>query len=92
MTELLISDFLTGLFIFIRIGAMLTFVPLYNSSSIPVLVRLALSLILTYIIFFNVETCSFSQDDSILLLFLYGFKEVFVGVIGGYHLNIDPIH
>ncbi len=50
MTELLVSDFLTGFMIFIRIVAMLTIVPFYNSNSIPALVRLAIALVLTYII------------------------------------------
>lgn len=88
MTELLISDFLTGIMIFIRIVAMLSIVPFYNSRSIPTLVRLSLSLILTYIIFFNVETFPFKPDDSLVLLFIYVFKEVFVGVIMGFTLNL----
>jgi flagellar biosynthesis protein FliR len=88
MTELLVSDFITGLMIFIRIGAMLTVVPFYNSNSIPALVRLALSLIITYMIFFNVEAYPFKVDDSLALLFIFGFKEVFVGVIMGFTLNI----
>jgi flagellar biosynthetic protein FliR len=88
MTEILISDFLTGLMIFLRIGAMLSFVPFYNSNSIPMLLRLALSLVLTYILFFNVETYPFSQNDSFMLLFLYGIKEVIVGIIMGFTLNI----
>ncbi len=49
MSEILVPDFITGLLIFIRIGAMLSFVPFYNSNTIPVLIRLALSLVLTYI-------------------------------------------
>jgi len=88
MSELLISDFLTGLMIFIRIGAMLSIVPFYNSRSIPLLVRFSLALILTYIIFFNVDTIPFREDDSLAILFIYGFKEVFVGIIMGFTLNI----
>ena len=88
MSEILVQDFITGLLIFIRIGAMLSFVPFYNSNTIPVLVRLALSLLLTYIIFFNVESYPFKADDSLMLLFLFGFKEVFVGIIMGFTLNI----
>lgn len=88
MTEILISDFLTGLMIFIRIGAMLTFVPLYNSNTIPVLLRLGLALILTYIIFFNVETYPFQESDSLIMLVIFAFKEVFVGVIMGFTLNL----
>jgi len=88
MTEVLISDFLTGLMIFLRIGAMLSFVPFYKSDSIPVLIRLALSLIITYIIIFTIEPYNFSENDSVALLFLIGFKEVFVGIIMGFTLNL----
>ena len=88
MTELLITDFLTGIMIFIRIGAMLSFVPFYNSNSIPMLVRFSLSLILTYVIFFNVDAYPFVEDASLLYLFIFGFKEVFVGIIMGFTLNL----
>lgn len=88
MTELLVSDFLTGLMVFIRIGAMLTFVPLYNSDTIPVLVRMILALILTYIIFFNVEPYPFQQDEQILFLIIMAFKEVMVGIVMGFTLNL----
>lgn len=88
MTELLISDFLTGLMIFIRIGAMFSFAPLYNSDSVPVLVRMALALVLTYIVFFNVEPYPFNENDSVVFIILYGMKEVFVGIVMGFTLNI----
>ena len=88
MTELLISDFLTGLMIFIRIGALLSFVPFYNSQSIPILARLAISLILTYVVFFNVDPYPFNPDENFLYLFLFGFKEAIVGIVMGFTLNI----
>lgn len=88
MTEILVADFITGLLVFIRIGAMLSFVPFYNSTTIPTLVRLALSLVLTYIIFFNVESYPYKPDDSLVLLIVFAFKEVFVGIIMGFTLNI----
>lgn len=88
MTEILVADFITGLLVFIRIGAMLSFVPFYNSNTIPTLVRLALSLVLTYIIFFNVESYPYAADDSIVLLIVFAFKEVFIGIIMGFTLNI----
>jgi len=88
MTELLISDFITGLMIFIRIGAMLSFVPFYNSSSIPVLIRFGFALILTYLIFFNVAPYPFQENESLILLLVFVFKEVFVGIIMGFTLNI----
>lgn len=88
MTELLISDFLTGLMIFIRIGALLSFVPFYNSNSIPMLARLGLALILTYVVFFNVEQYLFNADENFLYLVLFGIKEALIGIIMGFTLNI----
>lgn len=88
MTELLISDFITGLMIFIRVGALLSFVPFYNSDSIPMLLRLGLALIITYTVFFNVEAYPFNQDENIVLIILFGVKEAFVGIIMGFTLNI----
>lgn len=88
MTELLISDFITGIMIFIRVGTLLSFVPFYNSDTIPMLLRLGLALILTYTLFFTVETYPFNQDENIILLILFGMKEAIVGIIMGFTLNI----
>ena len=88
MSEILVIDFLTGLMIFIRVSAMFVVAPIYNSNNIPVLVRLALALIVSYIIFFNVGKYPFTEDDVLLKLFLFGAKEVFTGVIMGITLNL----
>jgi len=88
MSEILIIDFLTGLMIFIRVSAMFVVAPVYNSNNIPVLVRLALALIVSYIIFFNVGKYPLTENDVLLKLFLFGAKEVFTGVIMGITLNL----
>jgi len=56
MAEILVTDFLTGIMIFLRISAMFVVAPIYNSDNIPVLVRLALALIITYIAFFSIDS------------------------------------
>jgi flagellar biosynthetic protein FliR len=88
MAEILVTDFLTGIMIFLRISAMFVTAPIYNSENIPVLVRLALALIITYIAFFSVDKVLIGQDDSYIILVLYGIKEIFTGVIMGMTLNI----
>ncbi|PID62466.1 MAG: flagellar biosynthetic protein FliR [Ignavibacteriae bacterium] len=88
MTEILVADFLTGLMIFLRIVALLLFVPFFKSDSIPTLARLGLALIITYLIFFNVEQYSYQTGDSIFLLIINGVKEVFIGIILGFSLNL----
>ncbi len=87
MSEILVVDFLTGLMIFIRVSAMFVVAPIYNSKNIPVLVRLSLAIIITYIIFFNVGKYPFSEEDVLIKIFLYGAKEVFTGVLMGITLN-----
>jgi flagellar biosynthetic protein FliR len=67
---------------------MLSFVPFYNSTTIPTLLRMALALLITYTIFFNVESYPFVEDENIVLLFVYAIKEAFVGIIMGFTLNI----
>lgn len=88
MTDLLISDFITGIMIFLRIGAMFLFAPLYNSNTIPTLVRLSLAIIITYIVFFNITPYPFKEDDNVIYLFIFGMKEVLVGIVMGFSLNI----
>ncbi|MCP5063257.1 MAG: flagellar biosynthetic protein FliR [Ignavibacteriae bacterium] len=88
MSEILVVEFLTGLMIFIRVSAMFVVAPIYNSNNIPVLVRLSLALIVSYIIFFNVGKYPLTENDVLLKLFLFGAKEVFTGVIMGITLNL----
>ena len=88
MAEILVTDFLTGIMIFLRISAMFVVAPIYNSENIPVLVRLALALIITYIAFFSIDKIVIAQDDSFIIMVLYGFKEILTGVIMGMTLNI----
>ncbi len=87
MTEVFISNFITGVMIFIRIGAMLVFSPIYGNTAIPMMARLALALILSYLVFFNVPVYPFSADDNLLLLVLFGIKEALVGVTMGFVLG-----
>ncbi len=88
MTEILIADFLTGLMIFIRIAAMFAFAPLYSNTVIPTLVRAALALVITYILFFNVETYPFTENDHYIFIIVFAVKEAFVGIIMGFVLSI----
>lgn len=88
MTEILISDFLTGLMIFLRIGAMFLLAPLYSNTAIPNLVRFALALVVTYIVFFSVQTYPFTENDNFIFLALFGIKEVLVGITMGFVLSI----
>ncbi len=88
MTEILLKDFLTGIMIFLRIGAMFAVAPVYNNQNIPVLLRFALALIITYITLFSIDKINLAQNESFIVLILYGIKEILTGVIMGITLNI----
>lgn len=87
MTDILISDFVTGLLIFLRITGAIFTAPIFNNRSIPTIPKLTLGLILTYIIFFTVDVYSFSPDESLFVLAVLGIKEVLTGILMGFTLN-----
>ncbi|MBI1931799.1 MAG: flagellar biosynthetic protein FliR [Ignavibacteriales bacterium] len=88
MTSLLISDFLTGLMIFVRIGAMFLFAPLYSNTAIPNLLRLSLALVVTYIVFFNVSSYPFKETDSLIYIAIFAIKEAMVGITMAFVISI----
>ncbi|MBK8945027.1 MAG: flagellar biosynthetic protein FliR [Ignavibacteriae bacterium] len=88
MTGILIADFLTGLMIFIRIGVMFSFAPLYSNTSIPTLLRLALALVVTYIVFFSVETYPFTENDHFIFVIIFAIKEALVGITMAFVISI----
>ncbi len=86
-TDILITDFITGLLIFLRIVALVFVAPVFNSKFIPKFARIILSLAITYIVFFTVPKIEIDVSQSLLPLALYGLKEIITGLIMGYMLN-----
>jgi len=84
MTNILISDFITGLFIFLRISGMIFTAPIFSSMNFPVIAKLFLSLIITYIVFFMIGEYDFSYDKGLIFLGMTGVKEVITGMIIGF--------
>ncbi len=83
MTGILVSDFLGGIMIYIRILAMFMVVPLFNNKNIPMVPKLALSLLITYIILFSVDTSNINYDDRLIPLAFIAFKEGITGMLMG---------
>ena len=86
-TDILVSDFITGLLIFLRIVTLLFVAPVFNSTFIPKFVKILLALAITYILLYSVPKTDFVLTDSLLPLFFLGIKEVLTGLIMGYMLN-----
>lgn len=84
MTDILVSDFITGLLVFLRITGMMFAAPVFGSSTFPTMAKLVLALVMTYIIFFMVEDYQFQYDKGLIMLALLGIKEVITGLIMGF--------
>lgn len=84
MTNILVSDFITGLFIFLRITGMIFTAPIFSSRNFPNMAKILLSLIITYILFFLVDEHKFNYDQGLILLAMTGVKEVITGIILGF--------
>lgn len=84
MTDILVTDFITGLFIFLRIAGMIFIAPIFGTRTFPTIAKILLSVSITYIIFFMIEDYQFDYDKGLILLAMIGFKEMITGMIIGF--------
>jgi flagellar biosynthesis protein FliR len=87
MTEILISDFIIGLFIFLRIMAMIIALPILGHDSIPVIAKVFIAIILSYITFLTIDKTQIQVNPNLIFLMINGAKEILTGFIMGYTLN-----
>ncbi|MBI9073168.1 MAG: flagellar biosynthetic protein FliR [Melioribacteraceae bacterium] len=89
MTEILITEFITGILIFMRIGAMVFTAPVLSNRAIPTIPKLAVSLLITYIVLHMVDDFAYNYEDGLIPLAIIGFKEMLTGIIMGFMLNFS---
>ena len=87
MMNILVSDFVTGLLMFLRIASMFFIAPIFNNQAVPKYLRILLAIAITYIVFFTVPKLDFDFQTGLLILFFMGIKEVLTGMIMGFMLN-----
>ncbi len=88
MTEILIADFVKGVLIFLRIGALFFIAPVFNHNAIPNFAKLLLTLAVTYIVYFTLpEPVDYNPESGLIVLAMLGFKEVITGIIIGFVLT-----
>ncbi|MEW5841844.1 MAG: flagellar biosynthetic protein FliR [Bacteroidota bacterium] len=87
MTEILIVDFLLVLFIFLRILAMMISAPVLGHNSIPVLVKVSLSLVIAYITFLTIDKTKIVFDVNMISIFTNAIAELVTGFMMGFALN-----
>jgi flagellar biosynthetic protein FliR len=88
MINILLNDFVVVLFIFLRVAAIFFVAPFFGNTTIPNTIRIFLSLVIAYIIFFSVKGFTFEVNKGLLPLALYGIKEIVTGLIIGFSVNL----
>jgi len=83
MIEIVLQDFLAIMFLFLRVAGMVFTAPFISDKQIPVKARLILSLLLAYIVFYAQPEFDYSIQDSVIYIFIYGLKEILVGLTIG---------
>ncbi len=87
MINIPIADFIIVLLIFMRIFAAFISSPIYGHESIPMLVRVFLSLVLSYIVFLTIDKSKIVVEFNLAWLFTNAVKEIITGLIMGFMLN-----
>ena len=81
------SDFVIVLLITVRITGALVAAPVFGHKSLPVLVKLFLSLFIAYLIFLTLDTSKIHLELTLWFLVSSALKEMFAGLILGFMLN-----
>jgi len=87
MINIPIADFIIVLLIFLRISSAFFSAPVFSHSSIPVLVKVFLSLLISYIVFLTIDKSNIVVEASLGWLFINGLMEIVTGLIIGFTLN-----
>ncbi len=87
MTDILIVDFVILIFIFLRVFSAFIAAPVIGHVSIPVVTKLAVSMVLSYIIFLTIDKSAYNVPISLWSLAVFGTKEVITGLIIGFMLH-----
>lgn len=86
--EILVTDFTLILLIFIRITSAFVATPIYSHESIPSQVKIFISFIIAFIVFSISDSASIAVDFNVWWLLGMAIKEMIVGLIIGFTLNL----
>ncbi|PJA96418.1 MAG: flagellar biosynthetic protein FliR [Ignavibacteriales bacterium CG_4_9_14_3_um_filter_34_10] len=88
MSEILISDFIIVLLIFVRIISAFSAAPIFNHQAIPTAGKVFLAFVISYIIFSSVSQTKISIEINLIWLVVNVIKEVISGLIIGFSINM----
>ena len=87
MMNIPIADFIIVLLIFLRILSAFVASPIYGHQAIPPLVKVFLSLVISYIVFLTIDKSQIVVEYNMGWIFTNAVKEIINGVIIGFMLN-----
>lgn len=82
--SVLLDNFEAALLIFARVLGIFTFNPLLSRKNIPAMLRIGISMVLTYILSMSMDTSSVDVGDTMGQYIMCMFREIFVGFVLGF--------
>jgi flagellar biosynthetic protein FliR len=87
MINIPIAEFIIVLLIFLRILAAFVSSPIYGNQAVPALVKVFLSLVISYIVFLTIDKSKIIVEYNMAWIFTNAVKEIISGLILGFMLN-----
>ncbi len=88
MTNIIVTDFVIVLLIFLRIISAFAAAPIFGHKALPVLVKVSLAFVIAYIIFLVRDNSTTNIEFGLWWLFINAAKEIITGLIIGFSINI----
>lgn len=82
-----VREFILLFLIFLRISSAFVSAPFFGNRVIPVISKLFISMVISYIIFLSTDTSAIKDVPTGWLLLIYSIKEVITGLIIGFALQ-----
>lgn len=82
-----VREFIILFLIFLRISSTFVSAPFFGNRIIPVVTKLFISMVISYIIFLSIDHSAIKDIPTGWLLLIYSFKEVITGLIIGFALQ-----
>ncbi|MFN3872117.1 MAG: flagellar biosynthetic protein FliR [Ignavibacterium sp.] len=82
-----VREFIILFLIFLRISSAFVSAPFFGNRIIPVVTKLFISMVISYIIFLSTDHSAIKDIPTGWLLLIYSFKEVITGLIIGFALQ-----
>lgn len=88
MLEISVQQFVVFFMVFLRVSAFLVVAPVTGHQTVPVQVKVALALFISYILLPIISQQSYTFDLHLVALVLIALKEVVIGVLLGFALHL----